>query len=445
MQRFAEMGLRRGGRVAGAIGVMMLVAGGVLCAEVAVPEPASCLSLEAAVEMALRENAGLRAAAARVEGAEARAAAAGLWPGAGLEVGFEDGPAAGARSLFEAKQTVGVTQTFPWPGKRRLDRQVGRMGLELEQAEQKIRRMELVREVKTAFVRVLAAEEALRISEELEQVTEAAVSVARERVAAGDASEIDLLRLEIGAARVRNEAAVWRERRQHGRAMLALLLGRPDLREARLCEPEPDLVERARAVLTVGTASGAESPVLEVARLQQQQAELEWRRARLEVWPDPTVTVAAGRGAAPDRDAVVELRLTFPLPPWDGGQSRRRESWARMQERAALAVAAAQRHQLHMTAARARVATCLERVVRYREEILPRAMAGLQGAETAVAEGRWGLADVLAARQTLAELRLAYVEQWLELGLAVAELEALEGPGDERFLGPGASGTKDDP
>jgi len=445
MEQFAEMELRWGCQGVGWIGAMFMVVAGGVCAEVGAREPVSCLSLEAAVELALRENASLRAAAARVEGAEARAAAAGLWPGAAVEVGFEDGPAAGVRSLSEAKQTVGLTQTFPWPGKKRLDRQVGRMALEVEQAERRIQQIELVREVKVAFLRILAAEEALGMIEELEQAAEAALSAAKERVAAGDASELEPLRLEIGVARVRNEAAVWRERRQQGRATLALLLGRPDLQEARLCGPGGDLIERARAVLSVGATPAVASPVLEMARLQQQQAELEWRRARLEAWPDPHVTVAAGRGAAPGRDAVVELRLSFPLPPWDGGQSRRRESWARMQETAALADAVIQRHQFQVKAARARVASCLERAVRYRDEMIPKAVASLQGAERAAAEGRWGLVDVLTARQTLAELRLASVEQWLELGLALADLEALEGSADALFPREGSSGTEDLP
>jgi hypothetical protein len=69
----------------------------------------------------------------------------------------EDWPLDGG-DFADAKHTVGMAQTIPFPGKKKLDRQIGVAGVRLSQAELSLRRLELVREVKTAFYQVLAAE-----------------------------------------------------------------------------------------------------------------------------------------------------------------------------------------------------------------------------------------------------------------------------------------------
>lgn len=388
--------------------------------------PPNCLTLQAAVERALHNNPELRAVAAQTEAVVAHARAAALWPPPALELAFEDGPAAGVRSLTDSKQTVGLTQAIPWPGKKGLDRETARVVRQAQQAELVARQRDIVREVKVAFFQALAAGEALRVARERVRLAEAAASNLQERVAAGDAWDTERLQAELTAARLRNETTVWQERRAQAWTTLKSLLGQPDLAESALCREVPDLLHQAKRLLDT-VPDTTRSPKVQAAEWERHQAELDWRRARLEMFPDPTVTVAAGRGAAPDRDAIVELRLSLPLPPWDGGQRRRQEARARMEAASAMASAARARQQRNLEAVRARLRSGAEQVARDHEENLPRARAMLQWIEIAVAEGRLGTAELLSARQMLAEWELASWERWLELAQAVAEYEALIG------------------
>jgi len=407
-------------------GLILGIAAHVAAGFAATASPTGCLTLETAVELALRNNPELRVVTAQTEAAVAHARVTALWPAPALELAFEDGPAAGVRSLTESKQTVGVTQIVPWPGKKGLDRETARVVQHAQHAELVARQRDIVREVKVAFFQVLAAGEALQVARERVRLAEATVSNVEERVAAGDAWEVERLQAEIAASRLRNEVVVWQERREQARAALAALLGQPEPPDPCHCAEQPNLLLQAQQLLD-REPDPAETPAVEAAEWQRRQAELEWRRARLELFPDPTVTVAAGRGAAPDRDAVVELRISFPLPPWDGGQRRRHEARTRQEAASALVSAALARQQRNLAAVRARLRSGAEQLARYRDEILPRARATLQRIETAVAEGRLGTAELLSARQMLAELELASWERWLELAQAVAEYEALIG------------------
>jgi outer membrane protein TolC len=104
------------------------------------------LTLEGAIRLALENNLGLRAAAGRMDVAAGRAHQARLWSNPALELSAEDWPVSGG-GFADAKKLVGVSQTVPFPGKKKLDRQIGLAGVRLSESERGLRRLELVRDV----------------------------------------------------------------------------------------------------------------------------------------------------------------------------------------------------------------------------------------------------------------------------------------------------------
>ena len=138
------------------------------------PLPASMatriLTLDDAVRLALENNPELRAAGGRVAAAAGRAYQAKLWSNPELELSAEDWPVSNGRGFSDAKQTIGVVQTLPFPGKKKLDRQIGASGVRLTQGDLSLRRLELVRDVKASFFQVLAAERLIAVEGELVNV-----------------------------------------------------------------------------------------------------------------------------------------------------------------------------------------------------------------------------------------------------------------------------------
>ncbi|HWQ91169.1 MAG TPA: TolC family protein, partial [Clostridia bacterium] len=134
------------------------------------------LTLDGAVRLALENNPELRASSGRIDAAIGRAYQAKLWTNPELTLEAEDWPVSGGGNFSDSKQTIGVAQTIPFPGKKKLDRQIGASGVRLSEAELALRHVELVRDVKFAFYQVLAAERLVDVAGELVKVAESSAS-----------------------------------------------------------------------------------------------------------------------------------------------------------------------------------------------------------------------------------------------------------------------------
>ena len=130
------------------------------------------LTLEGAIRLALESNPELRASGARIDAAAGRAYQAKLWSNPELELSAEDWPVSNGQGFSDAKQTIGIAQTLPYPGKKSLDRQIGVSGVRFSEAELSLRRLEVVRDVKATFFQVLAAERLVAVEGELVTVAE---------------------------------------------------------------------------------------------------------------------------------------------------------------------------------------------------------------------------------------------------------------------------------
>jgi len=384
------------------------------------------LTMNEAVRLALANNPSLRASSAELDAAAARALQARKWSNPELELAAEDWPLESGRGFADAKQTIGVAQTLPFPGKKSFDRRIGGAGVKLSGAELAVRRTEIVRDVKAGFYRVLAAERMVEVSGKLAGVAEAAAATARKRVEAGAAAFQEQLRAEVQLEQGRSGRAEQERELAAARQALAVLLGRPELKTARLVGT---LAETANAALLNADRGQwlPRHPSAAAAQVKVERAELEARRARLGKYPDVKLGVAGGRIGATD-ESIVQLGVAIPLPVLDRGKGREREANAQVELASAEREAVHQHLQREWSNARARYRTATEQVTRYRERILPRAEEALRLVQTGFEEGKFGFIDLLDTQRTTAEARLAYQEKLLELNIAQAELEALLQP-----------------
>jgi len=252
------------------------------------------LTLEAAIRLALENNPGLRASGARVQAASGRAQQAGKWSNPELELSAEDWLVDQDNGFADAKQLIGISQSLPYPGKKSLDRRIGGAGVKLSGAELAVRRTEMVRDVKAGFCRVLAAERMVTVSGKLAGVAESAATTARKRVDAGAAAYQEQLRAEVQLEQTRTEMVERQRELATARQVLAGLLGRPELKSARLTGT---LVETPSATLLNVKEEDwlGRHPSATAAQADVERAELEARRARLEKYPDVKLGVAGGR------------------------------------------------------------------------------------------------------------------------------------------------------
>ncbi|MDO8544823.1 MAG: TolC family protein [Opitutaceae bacterium] len=386
------------------------------------------LSLEAAIQLALEISPALRAATARVDAAGGRAIQAIAWANPELELGAEDWPVRTGR-FSDAKRTIGIAQPLPFPGKRSLDKQIGRAEVRLSETELDLHRAALIRDVKIGFFRVLAYDRLTEVSTGLVVAAASSAVIARKRVEAGAAAYHEQLRAEVLEEQARTDLADVQRDLAAARQSLAALVGRPDLSDAKL---RGVLVETSDATLLERSVQErlASHPSLHAAQVNLERAELGTRRARLEPYSDMKVGVAGGRSGETNQ-SIVQLSVSLPLPLVNRGKGVTQE--ARANVSIAQAELNAVQHMLQRDWANAarRYTTAVEQVRNYRERILPKATEALQLVQTGFEQGKFDFIDLIDTQRTTGEVRQAYYGKLLEMNVAHAELEALLAGGDQ--------------
>ena len=383
------------------------------------------LTLEACVRRAVANHPEVEAARARVRAAQAARQQARLWPNPGLELASEDGPLNRGSFAEESKQTVGVAQTIPFPGKKRLDSAMGRLEWERMEQQRRAVLLSVIREVKLAWVRVLGREAVLEATRDSVRAAGALAAAVRERLRAGAVAEVDVLRAETLLEQARMELDEARSRREEALKELALLVGEPawdrlDVAGGLREQPDPMLVGREP------TEWLPDHPLVAAAWAETERARAAVRRSSMEVWPDVTFWFRGGR-AGPADEVVAEVGLTLPLPAWDRGRYRVAEASARREE--AEAALAARQRELLLTweRERYRLERASAQVRRLQSEVLPRTEKTVELLRAGYEAGKFDLLVLLDAERAAAEARRAHAQAVLEMNLAHVELETLAG------------------
>ncbi len=409
------------------LGLAALLAGSGLwgfCGRAADLGVTNALTLEEAIRVALESSPELQASGARVDAAAGRAYQAKKWTNPQLGLSADEWPVTGGgRGFADSIQTIGIAQTLPYPGKKSLDKQIGGAGVKVSEAELALRRTEVVRDVKAAFARVLASERLVEVSTQLVAVAHSSAVAARKRVEAGAAAYQEQLRAEVQLVQAQTELKEFQREQAAAWQAFITVLGRPDLREARLSGrlvegPRPALMEKK------GEEFLAQHPSVRTARASMERAELEYRRARLEPYPDVTASFSGGKLGETDQ-GIIQLGFSFPVPIIDSSKGKKDEA------RANVRVAEAELHGVQQQLlrewanAQKRYRTAAEQVASYREEALPKADEALRLVQEGFEEGKFNFIDLVDTQRTIAEVRLAYQQKLLELNVAEAEVEAL--------------------
>ena len=395
-----------------------------------VPAPTDALSgpltVRDALMLAMHYSPELKATAGSVDAAAGRAWQSGRWSNPSLHLSVEEWPLDNGGSFSDAKQTIGVSQTLPWPGKLKYDRHAGKAGVRLSESELALRRTQVARDVKVAFHEVVVTENSLQVGVDLLSIAQESAQAARKRVDAGAATYQEQLRAEIELERARNEVASLEVDVTNAREVLFTLLGRMDLLQSPLtaslnetCQPE--LID------TPNQHWQTSHPSIQTADAAIRVAEFEVRRAKLDPYPDITASVDGGRMGETDQ-SIIEFGLSIPLPLLDTSKGRKSEADANLTVAESQLESVRLQLTLNWNRALQRYRAAGEQAAAFRERILPKTEEALRLVETGFEQGRFEFIDLLDTQRTFAETRLAYQKKLLELNTAQADLEALLNP-----------------
>src|SRR6267378_2389383 len=275
------------------------------------------VTLEQAQKIASESNPTLRQAEAEIRATKARQQQAGLYPNPSL--GYTGDEIRGG-SVGGGKQGMFVQQTIVTGGKLGLSRDIFGKEVKLAELEAEEQKIRVQSAVKTAFLRVLAAQELLDARQDMAKIARDAAETQRRLVNTGQADESEVLEAEVEAQRMRMNARIQENTLREEWRSLTAVIGRPDLPlttvagDLEKAWPEVNEEEVVEAI-------AKQSPAVRIADVAEVRAQSILGRARRERIPD--VQVRGGMeynhellGSVPFAkgwEGIAEVALQIPL------------------------------------------------------------------------------------------------------------------------------------
>jgi cobalt-zinc-cadmium efflux system outer membrane protein len=380
-------------------------------------EPTGPLTLRQTLVLALLQNPELASVSWKVRMAEARRVQAGLPPNPEIAFDIETFGA-----LSTAERTLQLGQVIFLSGKLERQTKVAALERDLAGWDYEAKRIAVYTATVKAFVAVRAAQENVKLIEQIVATSQKMVDAAVERVRNGKASPIEEMKAKVELGKVRLDLERAHQEVAGARKRLASYWGSavPKFSEA---DAPFDLGPSVPAADRLTTLLEQNPDVARWAtEMQLRHAITKLENAK--AIPDPTI--GGGFKRADGRNGWT-AGIAIPIPIFDRNQGGIRESeygvaQARDERRAAEAQAyrdLADAYQL--------LATSHAQASILQSQILPEAQKAFDASSEGYSQGKFGYLDVLDAQRTLFDAKLQWVQTLADYHAAAANVEGLIG------------------
>ena len=375
------------------------------------PSEQTTITLEELQQMALQNNPTFAQSAANIQAAEGRKKQSGLYPNP--TIGYQGEQIRGG-SFHGGEQGFFIQQDIVLGGKLGLNRKIFDQELKQAQTEAEEQRLRVVTNVRMSYIQALAAQQMVKLRQNLSKLADDAVETSQQLANVGQADTPDVLESEVEAQQAQlavtmaeqNQRRVWRA--------LGAVVGNPRLPlmqlEGKLEDTPPvnadELVEKIVN----------ESPAVRIAELGVKRAEAVLARAKRESIPDlqlrggmqqngELLSEPNGRPVGLQGFADVGARIpifnrnqgNIATARADGERAKREVERVKLvlRERAASVV---QTYTFSQTA-----------VDRYKNQMIPRAQKAYEMYTKKYQSMAAAYPQVLIAQRTLMQLEVSYI------------------------------------
>lgn len=386
------------------------------------------------VAQALQNNPEIQAARKERDAASQRVAPAGSLDDPMLEAGVINLPT-DSFSFSQEEMTmkmIGLSQRFPYPGKRGLREDVARRELEAADFNVQETANRTVRDLKVAYFDLWLVYASTQLVERNRAILEQFLRIAETRYTVGQASQADVLKAQTQLSKMMEEIIKLGRERRMLEAEINRALGRglatepvvPDSAELRETPLELDALHeralRARPqLLALQSTIARGDKMLELARK--------------DYYPDFDVRFAYGqRDSMPDgtkRSDMVSLTLAINLPVWRDSKRGPRFAEAEAMREQAQRMYEAQRNELAMKLRQQVAATeqNLRSARLYQQDILPQSRLTVEAAFAAYRVNRVDFMTLLDNQMSVLNFEIAHATAVASYNKALAEIDLLTG------------------
>jgi len=379
------------------------------------------LTLDDAVNTAIRHNATLRAKGAELEAVRANEITAGLRPNPTTSYNAEQ---FGGGGPAEPQHTVILAQPIETGGKRQRRIDSARAATRTTGHELNDVRRLVIAQVKSAFAGVLVARATLALAEQNLGTLDEIERLQRVRAEKGDISQLELLRLQVQRFAFERDAGDARQAIEAAKIALRAAVGPDALADSFDVVGELDYHDVPLERDELRRRALANRPDLQAAQAARDKARADVNLARANAWWDVTPQIEYQRIGPAN---TIGFGFSFPLRIFDRNQGEIARTRAEAERSDALTRSAAVQALAEVDTALSAVTVQRERVVMLRDTYLPKAQQARTTVEFAYRRGGASLLDFLDAQRTYRETALEHLRAMGNFWSALYQLEAAVG------------------
>ena len=380
----------------------------------------SRISLEIAIETALRENPELNAIREKVKVARARIDGIALLGNPELETEFLGGA--------HAEQKLELTKAFELGGQRGHRIRIAKTQLEKVDTELAKASQSVTKSVKIAFYELLLVQEKLKLSKEIVQHNEQMRDIAQTRFETGDISVTQANLANIHLQSALREAVTLESELQLAQLSLNGLMGTP-LEAARIAvgdlgkKASPDTLQKL-TLDALKTQALAHRNDLKSLQLNAQLTESELRLSKAANIPDLSVGALAERSVG---ESAFGVKFSIPLPLFNRNRAEINATKAQQQVDTAQINNSEKQIVREVMAAFLSLSTTQKMLTFYEGDSLKLLNENIKLTRTAYELGETELLEVILMQNEFIKTRFAYLDALAAYHKALAELEAAVG------------------
>src|SRR5262245_4854452 len=385
----------------------------------------SSISVDEAVDLALKGSTMLRAKQQEYRATQANEITAGLRPNPVASYVAEQ---LGNRNV-DPQHTVTLGQPIELGGKRQRRLDSARAASQVTAAELDDLRRQVVAQVKKAFTDLLVADAILNLTAASLRSLDEVERLQRIRAEKGDISELELTRLQLQRFAFERDLVDARQATAAARIALGLAMGRdtvpPDVViVGELTRPDglPDAEDLRRRALDA-------RPDLKAAEAARIRARADRELARANAWWDVTPQLEYQRIG---NDNTFGIGVSVPIRVFDRNQGEVARTRAEIERAEANREATLQRVLAEVDTALSQVTSARDKLKLLNEVYLPKAQRARDTVEFAYRRGGVSLLDFLDAERAYRDTTLDHVRALGGYQTALDELEAAVGYGKGR-------------
>jgi len=389
------------------------------------------LPLSQIIEYSLQNNGGLKSFREQKGIRDAGKTRAGLLPNPSIE--FEGSTGALTGNSAENNLSLGISQEFLLSGKRNKRLAVAERELEMYNWQLSDRERLLRDEVKSAFYDLILTEKRLAFSENFISINRQLLDVTRERLAAGDISELEMNLVKVELARSLGKRLEVERVLKQNRAKLHELMGLQPGESTKITGTLEQEILVTRSLADLKQLAHANRPDIKALQAEKNRGEADIMLAGAEGIPNLTVGLAVMRettaieiGGMENKDTAytVGLKLSLPIPVFDRNQAGVRESQARRNSAGSRLSAIAGTVDREVETAYASFVNADTVLTMYRANILPQLEENLKLTQEAYRLGELGILAVIEEQKKFFEVNEGHLTALHERLATLSRLES---------------------